>query len=104
MPSCVGLIEIDMKHAKCHANKTQMPRCSNEYAHLLVHIVLRRSTEEGNYWIITKHVLFKISKYLLQNSTRGIWKVLSMVFYLNNQFTNPIMFGIVLKSYFFSLL
>ena len=36
--------------------------------------------------------------------TRGIWKVLSMVFYLSNQFTNPIMFGIILKSYLSSLL
>ena len=32
-------------------------------------------------------------------STRGIWKILSMVLYLSNQFTNPIMFGIILKSY-----
>ena len=29
----------------------------------------------------------------------GVWKVLSMVFYLSNQFTNPIMFGIILKRY-----
>ena len=36
--------------------------------------------------------------------TRGIWKVRSMVFYLSNQFTNPIMFGIILKSYLSSLL
>ena len=35
---------------------------------------------------------------------RGIWKVLSMVFYLSNRFTNPIMFGIILKKYFSSLL
>ena len=35
--------------------------------------------------------------------TRGIWKVLGMVFYLSNQFTNPIMFGIILKSYLFLL-
>ena len=27
--------------------------------------------------------------------TRGIWKVLSMVFYLSNRFTNPNMFGII---------
>ena len=31
--------------------------------------------------------------------TRGIWKVLSMVFYISNRFTNPIMFGIILKCY-----
>ena len=37
-------------------------------------------------------------------NTRGIWKVLSMVFYLSNRFTNPIMFGIILKSYLFSML
>ena len=37
-------------------------------------------------------------------TTRGIWKVLSMVFYLSNRFTNPIMFGIILKSYLSSML
>ena len=31
--------------------------------------------------------------------TRGISKVLSMVYYRSNRFTNPIMFGIILKSY-----
>ena len=36
--------------------------------------------------------------------TRGIWKVLSMVFYLSNRFINPIMFGIILKSYLSSML
>ena len=36
--------------------------------------------------------------------TRGILKVLSMVFYLGNRFTNPIMFGIKLKSYLSSML
>ena len=35
---------------------------------------------------------------------RGIWKALSMVFYLSNLFTNPIMFDFILKSYFFSML
>ena len=34
-------------------------------------------------------------------NTRGIWKVLSMVFYLSNRYTNLIMFGIILKSYLF---
>ena len=36
--------------------------------------------------------------------TRGIWKVLSMGLYLSNRFTNPIMFGINLKSYLSSML
>ena len=36
--------------------------------------------------------------------TRGIWKILSMVLYLSNQFTNPIMFGIILKNYLSSFL
>ena len=36
--------------------------------------------------------------------TRGIWKVLSMVYYLSNRFTNPIMFGIILKNYSSSML
>ena len=36
--------------------------------------------------------------------TRGIWKVLSMVFYLSNRFTKPIMFGILLKSHLSSML
>ena len=33
----------------------------------------------------------------------GIWKVVSMVFYLSNWFTNPIMCGITLKSYLSSI-
>ena len=37
-------------------------------------------------------------------STRGIWKVLSMVFYLSNRFTKPIKVGIILKSHLFSML
>ena len=36
--------------------------------------------------------------------TRGIWKVLSMVLYLSNRFTNPIMCGIILKNYLSSML
>ena len=36
--------------------------------------------------------------------TRGIWKVLSLVFYLSNRFTIPIMYGIILKSYLSSML
>ena len=42
--------------------------------------------------------------YQLIVHTRGIWKVLSMVLYLSNWFTNPMMFGIILKSYLFSML
>ena len=36
--------------------------------------------------------------------TRGIWKVLSMVFYLSKRLTKPIMFGIILKSHLSSML
>ena len=36
--------------------------------------------------------------------TRGTWKVLSMVFYLSNRFTNLFMFGIILKIYLSSML
>ena len=36
--------------------------------------------------------------------TRGIWKVLSMAFYLSNRYTNPIMFGIILKNFPSSML
>ena len=35
---------------------------------------------------------------------RDIWKVLSMVYYLSNQFTNLIMFGIILNNYLSSML
>ena len=34
----------------------------------------------------------------------GIWKARSMVFYLSNRFTNPIMCGIMIKSYLSSML
>ena len=37
-------------------------------------------------------------------NTRGIWKVLCMVFYLCNLFTNPIMFGNILQNYLSSML
>ena len=37
-------------------------------------------------------------------TTRGIWKVLSMVLYLSNRFTDPIMFGLILKRYLSSML
>ena len=42
--------------------------------------------------------------YVFVVHTRGIWQVLSTVFYISNRFTNPIMFGIILKSYFSSML
>ena len=42
--------------------------------------------------------------FICQKSSRGIWKVLSMVFYLSNRFTKPIMFGIILKSHLSSML
>ena len=38
------------------------------------------------------------------NCMRGIWKLRSIVFYLSNLFTKPIMFGIILKSYLSSML
>ena len=41
---------------------------------------------------------------LVLSYTRGIWKVLSMVFYLSNRFTNPIMFDIILKNNLSSML
>ena len=44
------------------------------------------------------------NKSLYAYCTRGIWKVLSTVFYLSNRFTKPIMFGIILKSYLSSML
>ena len=51
--------------------------------------------------------LLKIPMSTQQNQgqyTRGIWKVLSMVLYLSTRFTNPIMFGIILKNYLSSIL
>ena len=45
-----------------------------------------------------------ISLRLRRGIIRDIRKVLSMVFYLSNQFTNPIMFGIILKNYLSALL
>ena len=47
--------------------------------------------------------VFQVYVIFLSN-TRGIWKVLNMVFYLSNRFTNPIMFGTILKSHIFSIL
>ena len=39
-----------------------------------------------------------------QTLTRVIWEVLSMVFYLRNRFTNPIIIDIILKNYLSSML
>ena len=50
--------------------------------------------------------VFQVNVKFLSN-TRGIWKDLSMFvlfFYLSNRFTNPIMFGTILKSRIFSML
>ena len=41
---------------------------------------------------------------MISHTTRGILNVLSMVFYLSNRFTNPIMFDIILKNYLSSTL
>ena len=45
-----------------------------------------------------------IHKQTFPKRMRVIWKVGSMVFYLSNRFTNPIMFGIILNSYLSSTL
>ena len=47
---------------------------------------------------------FSTANLIQTTNTRGIWKVLSMVFYLSNRFKNPIIFGIILKSYISSML
>ena len=52
----------------------------------------------------TERSFMKITLRPKQVIGGGIWKVLSMVFYLSNQFTNPIMFGIILKNYLSGLL
>ena len=53
-------------------------------------------------WVITWADLL-IMWYNVHDK-RGILKVLSIVFYLSNRFTSPIMFGIILKSYLSSML
>ena len=58
-------------------------------------------------WSFSYNISFvKLTTKLHDNALcmRGIWKVLSMVLYLSNQFTNPIMFGIILKRYLSSML
>ena len=56
-------------------------------------------TQKNNFQFLSKPFSMVNPWY-----TRGLWKVLSMVLYLSNRFTNPIMFGIILKSYLSSLL
>ena len=56
-----------------------------------------------NYWTQFTEFTFVLQEKI-NASTRGIWKVLSMVFYLSNRFTKPIMFGIILKSHLSSML
>ena len=48
--------------------------------------------------------LFNLDCLIRVHTTRGIWKVLSMVIYLSNRLTNPFMFDIILKSHLFSML
>ena len=45
-----------------------------------------------------------LKKKQSSGNTRGICKVLIIVFHLSNRFTNPIMFGIILKNYLSSML
>ena len=51
--------------------------------------------------LISQKISFWSFKIII---TRGIWKVLSMVFYLSKRFTKPIMFGIILKNYLSSMI
>ena len=46
----------------------------------------------------------KQSKNIYTHMYEGIWKVLSMVYYLSNPFTDPIMCGVIIKSYSSSML
>ena len=50
---------------------------------------------DHTHLLFSIYILFHIGEDLY---TRGIWKVLSMVFYLSNRFSNSIMFGTILKS------
>ena len=65
---------------------------------------LLRSMLDSIYHRILKLLKIIFWASFTLNYTRGIWKVLSMGLYLSNQFTNPIMFGINLKSYLSSML
>ena len=63
----------------------------------------RVSNQPGQLERLAKKIgIFACSKS--RCDTRGIWKVLSMVLYLSNRFTNPIVFVIILKSYLSSML
>ena len=69
----------------------------------------RRPSSELHIGPVTEMTSYLLNAYrqileILYACTKGIWKVLSMVFYLSNRFTNLIMFGIILKSYLFSML
>ena len=48
--------------------------------------------------LVALHLVYSCLYIRVYHCTRGIWKVLSKVSYLSNPFTNPIMFGIILKS------
>ena len=50
------------------------------------------------YNLNLNHYIHKVLTSMLLH-TRGIWKVFSMVFYLSNRFTNPVMFGFIWKNY-----
>ena len=94
--------------------KVDNDRCSfcNQESETIIH-VLFLCNKGKEFWVAlqnwlriqasieleltAKNVLFlkHTKKWIIVLHTMGIWKVLSMVFYLNNQFTNPIMFGII---------
>ena len=69
--------------------------------HLLNHKVdCHQTSQEGLLGGLLSKIVQRIP---LTPNTRGIWKVLSIGFYLSNRFTNPIMFGIIFKSYLSSV-
>ena len=67
---------------------------------------IQRILHECSYFIEFIKRVWKLFRngFNIFNNTRGIWKVLSMVLYLSNRFTNPIMCCIILKSYLSSML
>ena len=76
-------------------------------------LFIRNNSKNTSYYIYKVSAIcnLRINKNLVEghvqiNSTctRGIWKVLSMVFLLSNRYIHPIMFGIILKSYLSSML
>ena len=68
---------------------------------LVIRLALPRWTDRP---VMTIAVDWDVHMRCPYDYTRGIWKVLSTVFYLSNRFTKPIMFGIILKSYLSSML